>query len=1082
MIIIFAVLSLILVKRLVSPERVREELLAYLSLKIGGTVEFRSVEVNFIPGPHVVLSGGMFSVPGKAEGSFETVIAYPKVLPLLRGEVEIARLRVLKPEIKVLVHEPPDGEDQNTEEPFSIGILRDDIKGVIDNLASHGKGLNAEIENGTLILEKDSAPVLNFSGMNALLTLPADRLNVRIRSESNLWTFFNFAMSIDVRSYQGSGTLNVKGGKPHKFMDFYLPSDRIMSDSDVDLAVKFDTSGLNALRADISSSVPKLKLTGGDEEFDLSASGIEAGLYLDDAKQSLTLKSAKLLNPALDLSGEYAVDKASQEVSLSLLGKNVDVASVRKGALFIAGERKVTDSIFEVVRGGTVPQVTLEARGPSFTGLWKKGRFRIEGDMVNGGIYIPVAEFNIVEASGHAVIADGELRGTNLSGRLGNSRGHDGALVLGIDGREGPFTLDIMIDADPSQVPPVLEQFVHGPEFGREMRLIRNVKGTAQGRLILGEKKYATKAKVSVSSFDFTADYGRFPYPVHLKGGSFDYDNNKIDIADVGVAAGNSNSTVLSGTYGWAENGYFSVKASDTTVDLAEFMPWLSSFSSLKPGFGEIQSATGTAFFKNVEFSGSPSDPAGWKIAGEGNLKAVTLSLPGLSDPVTVTSADINSTPGRISVSNAGLSLKGSAVTAEMVLSDYLSGLLNLKLDFRGTIEPGTMNELSEYINLPESLVFKSPLTVKDSSIVYNKREEREIAGSSNPPAAPAGNSGGKLNLDVNVETDNLEWQDSAKDAQQAEKSPANEQWNSPVKGAVNVKSGNFIFKKLNWDSLDTVITFLDHGVDINVNSASLCGISTPGVLKIVPPGVSFNFKPATTEGQLASVIKCLLDKAGIISGDLVLKADISSDGSGKDIYSNLEGGVELSSKNGRVEKYGGLAKFFTMLNFGELFRGDGPEFDKEGFPYDKLTAKADIEQGQIKIKEAVMDGPSIKVVCEGLIDLVNRRLDLELLVIPVMAVDSVIEKIPVVNFLFGKNFVSIPIKITGDISNPDVTTISPTAVSFGLLGLIKQTLNIPVTIFKPVNRKGKPEETREADTTAPSPSRTEEPSARISE
>ncbi|HVY55770.1 MAG TPA: AsmA-like C-terminal domain-containing protein, partial [Thermodesulfobacteriota bacterium] len=231
---------------------------------------------------------------------------------------------------------------------------------------------------------------------------------------------------------------------------------------------------------------------------------------------------------------------------------------------------------------------------------------------------------------------------------------------------------------------------------------------------------------------------------------------------------------------------------------------------------------------------------------------------------------------------------------------------------------------------------------------------------------------------------------------------------------------------------------------------------------------------PAASEGQIASVIKCLLDKAGIISGNLELKADISSDGSGKDIYSNLKGGIELSSKDGRVEKYGGLAKFFTMLNFGELFRGDGPDFDKEGFPYDKLNAKADLEEGKLKIKEAVMDGPSIKVVCEGFVDLVNRRLDLELLVIPVMAVDSVIEKIPVVNFLFGKNFVSIPIRITGDISKPDVTTISPTAVSFGLLGLIKQTLNIPVTIFKPVSRKEKPQETKGDGVTATNESRTD--------
>jgi hypothetical protein len=820
--------------------------------------------------------------------------------------------------------------------------------------------------------------------------------------------------------------------------------------------MKFDTRDLNVFHSTLTASVPKLVLTGGGEELDLSASDIDADLYFDDVKQSLSLESAKLINPGLDLSGKYIVDKKLSTVSLSLLGKNVDVASVRNGALFIAGERKVTDSIFEVVRSGTVPQVTLDAEAPSFRELWKKGNFRIEGDMVNGRIYIPPAAFDIVEASGHAVIADGLLKGTNLSGRLGNSKGYDGTLLLGLgEPPDGPFTLDIMIDADPSQVPPVIEQFVRDENVKHEMRLIKNVQGTAAGRLVLGEKKRQTKAKISVSGFDFTAEYGRFPYPVHVKGGTFDYQNNKIVVANLAAEMGKSRSTLVSGSYEWGDNDYFSIASTDTTVDLGELYPWFSSFSSLKPALGEIRSASGTVFFKTLDLSGALSDPAGWDISGEGQLDALNLMLAGFRDPITVAGASISSTPGRLSVSNAGLSLRGSTMTMEVALSNYLTDLLRMRIGFSGTLEPSAMDELSDYIKLPESLVFKSPLTVKDSSIVYGRGVERQAAVSSNPPAAPVGDTGGKLNIDVNIETDYLEWQDVPKDTQQADKFQGNERWNSPVIGDVNVKSGNFMFKKLNWDSLDTVITFLDHGFDINVNNASLCGISTPGVLKIIPPGVSFDFKPSATDGELASVIKCLLDKAGIISGDLSLVGNISSDGSGRDLYNNLEGTVELNSRSGRVEKYGGLAKFFTMLNFGELFRGDGPEFDKEGFPYDKLTAKADVKEGKIQIREAVMDGPSIKVVSEGFIDLVNMRLDLELLVIPVMAVDSVIEKIPLVNFLLGKNFVSIPIKVTGDISDPHVTTISPTAVSFGLLGLIKQTLNIPVTIFKPVSRNG---------------------------
>jgi hypothetical protein len=118
--------------------------------------------------------------------------------------------------------------------------------------------------------------------------------------------------------------------------------------------------------------------------------------------------------------------------------------------------------------------------------------------------------------------------------------------------------------------------------------------------------------------------------------------------------------------------------------------------------------------------------------------------------------------------------------------------------------------------------------------------------------------------------------------------------------------------------------------------------------------------------------------------------------------------------------------------------------------------AKAVMKDGKLLIKEAALDGPSIKVVCEGFVDLVNMKLDLQLLVIPVMAVDSVIKRIPVVKFVLGKNFVSIPIRVKGDISDPKVETIAPSAISFGLFGLIKQTLNIPATIFKPVSRKEK--------------------------
>ncbi|MFI5324184.1 MAG: hypothetical protein ACHQ6U_11815, partial [Thermodesulfobacteriota bacterium] len=592
LIIILAVLSLMFVKKLVTPERVREELLVYLSEKIGGAVEFENVEINFFPGPHVVLKRGTFSVQDRLQGSFETLIVYPKALPLLKGEFEVSSLKIIKPVIKLLIKEVP---AEGSGEGEGFGVFRNDAGRALSYLDAHGRGLNAEMENGTLIVQKDSAHVLSFSAVNAEIALPDDGLRVEISSESNLWGAFDFKSTIDLRDYKGSGSLVINDGKPHRLMNFYMPDKKLFSDSSINLSMKFSTSDLKMFQARISASAPKLVLTGHDKELGISTGVINADLYIDGQKQVFTLESAKLINPGLDLSGKYTAETNPDRVSLSLLGNNVKVGSVRDGALFIAGGDEVVDSIFEVLRGGTVPGIKLDAKAGTFRDLWRKGNFRIEGSMVDGEIHIPGVDFDLVGASGNAVIADGMLKGYSLRGKLGNSTGNDGTLLVGVEGPAGPLDLDVMIDADPAQIPPVLKQFVHDESFEKEMDLIKDVKGTAKGRLVVSGQKGSAEAKVNVSEFQISADYGRFPYPVSVKGGTFDYEDMKIDVAGLDVSMAKSSSSIASGFYQWKDNDYLIVTSTNTTVDLGEFYPRLASFVSLKPRLKDIESARGIA-------------------------------------------------------------------------------------------------------------------------------------------------------------------------------------------------------------------------------------------------------------------------------------------------------------------------------------------------------------------------------------------------------------------------------------------------------------------------------------------------------
>jgi len=90
-------------------------------------------------------------------------------------------------------------------------------------------------------------------------------------------------------------------------------------------------------------------------------------------------------------------------------------------------------------------------------------------------------------------------------------------------------------------------------------------------------------------------------------------------------------------------------------------------------------------------------------------------------------------------------------------------------------------------------------------------------------------------------------------------------------------------------------------------------------------------------------------------------------------------------------------------------------------------------------------------LACLGNINLVNKKLDLKILVAPLKSVDSVVKKIPLVNHVLGGTLISIPIKVEGVVGDPTVTPLSPSAVGSGLMGIMKRTLELPFKIIEPL-------------------------------
>lgn len=270
------------------------------------------------------------------------------------------------------------------------------------------------------------------------------------------------------------------------------------------------------------------------------------------------------------------------------------------------------------------------------------------------------------------------------------------------------------------------------------------------------------------------------------------------------------------------------------------------------------------------------------------------------------------------------------------------------------------------------------------------------------------------------------------------------------LRGIVRLNAPSITWGRYNANPLHANILLDDKGFHANITEAFLCGISIPGNLTFSEKDIQLDFKPVAVGKQLESTLNCLFDKDLRITGNFDFKAAVNSGGKSDALVSALQGRVEFLSKEGIIYRLPLLAKILSFLNVTELLRGNIPDFTTEGFKYNSIIIKGDIRQGVFVIQEAVIDGTTMQLVGQGEINLANNKINLTVLVAPFKTVDFLVSKIPLVGYILKGTLISIPLKVTGDLADPSIIVLSPTAVGEGVLGMMKRTLLLPVKIIEP--------------------------------
>jgi hypothetical protein len=80
-----------------------------------------------------------------------------------------------------------------------------------------------------------------------------------------------------------------------------------------------------------------------------------------------------------------------------------------------------------------------------------------------------------------------------------NHRCSNGKLRIGLKGKDAPFHIDLQVKADAAELPSLIrdKKLVTNEAFLREMDRLHDLKGTAEGRLVLGDRLDSIHVKIA---------------------------------------------------------------------------------------------------------------------------------------------------------------------------------------------------------------------------------------------------------------------------------------------------------------------------------------------------------------------------------------------------------------------------------------------------------------------------------------------------------------------------------------------------------------------------------------------------------